>query len=171
MEPKISGTDLYAGGEFTTAGGGSASKIARWNGSSWSPLGSGMNDRVNAIALSGNGDLYAGGRFTTAGGVSANKIAKWNGSGWSALGAGLTSGIQSQVNTIVISEALFTRVGSLLLQEVFRQTISPCGNGSSWSPLGSGIVGAVDALAISGKRHSYVGGDFISAGEVRRLIT
>lgn len=33
---------LYAGGAFTTAGGNSASLIASWNGSVWSPLGSGL---------------------------------------------------------------------------------------------------------------------------------
>src|SRR5262249_12620255 len=38
-----------------------------WNGSSWSALGSGMNDTVAALAVSGS-DLYAGGYFTTAGG-------------------------------------------------------------------------------------------------------
>jgi len=33
---------LIAGGAFTTAGGVDANKIASWDGSSWSPLGSGM---------------------------------------------------------------------------------------------------------------------------------
>src|SRR5205823_6515691 len=67
----VSGSDLYAGGLFTTAGGGLANNIAKWNGSSWTALGSGMNDWVEALAVSGS-DLYAGGNFTTAGGkVSA----------------------------------------------------------------------------------------------------
>ena len=38
----VSGSALYAGGYFTTAGGTSANYIAQWNGSSWSALGSGM---------------------------------------------------------------------------------------------------------------------------------
>ena len=85
----VSGSDLYAGGDFTTAGGSAANRIAKWNGSSWSALGSGMNRRcVNALAVSGS-DLYAGGSFTTAGGSAANYIAKWNGSSWSALGSGV----------------------------------------------------------------------------------
>jgi hypothetical protein len=57
---------LYAGGYFTTAGGSAANNIAQWNGSSWSALGSGVNDSVFALAVSGS-TLYAGGGFTTAG--------------------------------------------------------------------------------------------------------
>jgi hypothetical protein len=63
----VSGNDLYVGGDFTTAGGNPANRIAKCDGSSWSALGSGMNGEVRALALSGNG-LYAAGSFTTAGG-------------------------------------------------------------------------------------------------------
>ena len=42
----VSGSTLYAGGDFTTAGGNAANYIAQWNGSSWSALGSGMNSSV-----------------------------------------------------------------------------------------------------------------------------
>ena len=38
----VSGTNLYAGGDFTTAGGVTANNIAKWDGSAWSALGSGM---------------------------------------------------------------------------------------------------------------------------------
>ena len=38
----VSGGTLYAGGNFTTAGGSAANYIAQWNGSSWSALGSGI---------------------------------------------------------------------------------------------------------------------------------
>jgi len=70
------------------AGDVSANYIAKWDGSSWSALGSGMNGPVYALALSGT-NLYAGGAFTMAGGASANRIAKWDGSSWSALGSGM----------------------------------------------------------------------------------
>src|SRR5438477_5200739 len=73
----VSGSDLYAGGEFTTAGGTAANYIAKWDGSSWSALGSGMNGAsdgflpyVNALAESGS-NVYAGGCFTAAGGSAA----------------------------------------------------------------------------------------------------
>src|SRR5262249_34084660 len=43
--------NLYAGGVFTTAGGVVANNIARWNGTSWAALGSGMDSYVSALAL------------------------------------------------------------------------------------------------------------------------
>jgi hypothetical protein len=63
----VSGNTLYAGGEFSKAGGNAANSIAQWDGSNWSALGSGMNDQVTALVVSGKA-LYAGGYFTMAGG-------------------------------------------------------------------------------------------------------
>src|SRR5207247_1980432 len=65
--------------------------IARWNGSTWAPLGTGMLDHVRALAVLPNGDLVAGGYFIAAGGVSARNIARWNGSTWAPLGTGVNS--------------------------------------------------------------------------------
>src|SRR5881397_1921638 len=47
---------------FTTADGVLVNNIAKWSGSNWSCLGSGMNSSVHALAVSGR-DLYAGGRL------------------------------------------------------------------------------------------------------------
>jgi len=70
---------LYAGGNFTTAGGTPANFIARWNGAEWRSLGGGMNDHVGVLAFVPDGSLYAGGAFTLAGGKSSSHIAKWIG--------------------------------------------------------------------------------------------
>lgn len=51
--------DIVAGGDFTTAGGVPASRIARWDGASWSALGTGMNDSVYALSVLPTGDLVA----------------------------------------------------------------------------------------------------------------
>ncbi len=85
---------LYAAGSFTLAGGLPANRIARWDGTNWTPLDVGLNGTAYALAFSGS-DLYTGGAFTTAGGFAANKIAKWNGRFWSALGSG--SGVSNGV--------------------------------------------------------------------------
>src|SRR5437867_3808936 len=165
----VSGSDLYAGGYFTAAGGGAATNIAKWNGSSWSALGSGIGGSVYALAVSGS-DLYAGGYFTAAGGSSANRIAKWNGSSWSALGSGLgrPPGYPVYVYALVVSGSdlyaggQFTTAGGSAASSIAKW------NGSSWSALGSGIGGgvygsAVYALAVSGS-DLYAGGYFTTAG-------
>jgi alpha-tubulin suppressor-like RCC1 family protein len=158
--------NLYAGGFFSNAGGVSAKNIAKWNGSTWGALGSGMNNSVSALLVSGT-DLYAGGDFTTAGGVSVNKIAKWNGSGWSALGSGV-SGSYSSVRALagsgtnVYVGGSFTTAGAVSANRVAKW------DGNAWSALGSGVSGSnndVSALAVSGT-DLYVGGDFSTAGGV-----
>jgi len=90
------GPALYAGGDISTAGGGSANGIAKWNGHTWAPLGSGIDFAVDALAVFDDGSspaLYAGGNFSTAGGVLAHNIARWDGRSWSELGAGLPTSI------------------------------------------------------------------------------
>ena len=64
------GPALHAGGDFTTAGGVAANRIARWDGgTSWSPLGSGTNAPVAALLVFDDGTgpaLIAGGPFSSA---------------------------------------------------------------------------------------------------------
>lgn len=79
--------NLYIGGEFTSAGNVIANHVAKWNGSSWSPLGSGVNNTVYTLAILGT-NLYVGGDFTMAGDIAVNYLAKWDGKKWSALGQG-----------------------------------------------------------------------------------
>lgn len=96
-----SGSTLYAGGNFSTAGGVAVNRIAKWNGSEWStlegPAAVGVSGEVRAIEFFNDGTgeaLYAAGSFVTAGGVTANRIAKWNGTEWSALDGPESTGIE-----------------------------------------------------------------------------
>lgn len=86
------GTNLYAGGIFTLAGQTNASMVARFDGTNWNPLGSGVavanSPVVNALAMGSNDDVFVGGSFTFAGNVSTINIAHWDGANWSALGNG-----------------------------------------------------------------------------------
>ena len=96
--------NLYAGGTFTTIGGVTANRVAKWNGTIWTPLGNGTNGNVSTLALDPSGNLYVGGAFTTAGDVTANRIAMWNGSSWSDLGGGMDN---------TVSTLAFDRSGNL----------------------------------------------------------
>ncbi|MFY9341319.1 MAG: hypothetical protein WAT39_02435 [Planctomycetota bacterium] len=151
--------DLVAGGEFTFAGGVSANSIARWDGATWSPLGSGVSTfgapaAVSALATLPNGDLVAGGNFMTAGGVTANGLARWNGTAWSAFGSGLASSYT----------ALTTMPNGDLVAAAF-QSIERW-NGTTWSTLASAMPGYVKSLAPLPNGDLVAGGDFLSIAGV-----
>ena len=176
------GPALYAGGYFHTAGGAPAASIAKWDGSSWSPVGGGIvggtpafPDGISALTVfdDGNGSaLYAGGSFGQAGGVPAIAIAKWDGVSWSAVGGGIYgpvyafSVLDDGGGPALYCGGLFTNVGGIVARDVVRW------DGASWSALGSGINNQlsnfVRALASfdSGAGSSlFAGGSFtIAAG-------
>ena len=164
------GPALYAAGDFTTAGGTPAKRVARWDGSSWSPLGHGLSSWAAAFATfdDGGGDaLYVGGQFATAGGTAVNGVAKWDGSTWSALGSG-TSG---QVLALAVHDdgsgpalfagGAFTFAGGIAAERIAKW------DGSAWSTVGGGFGNAVIMLSVyddGGGPQLYAGGDFTSAG-------
>ena len=85
------GNDLYVAGEFSRIGGVSANKIARWDGTNWTALGSGvLGNYVRALCVH-QGQLCVGGLFTNAGGVLASNVVRWNGRQWSPLSEGVNS--------------------------------------------------------------------------------
>src|SRR5579859_987626 len=100
----VTGTVVYAGGDFTSASNSgspvlAAAHVARWDAvhDHWSALGHGatpttsaLNGRVLALAVLGNA-VYVGGQFTDAAGLAAaDYVAQWNAASllWSSLGHG-----------------------------------------------------------------------------------
>ncbi|GAB3857174.1 hypothetical protein GCM10028822_30450 [Hymenobacter terrigena] len=157
--------DVYVGGNFTQAGGLAASRIARWNGTAWSALGTGLNSTVSSLAVAGNGDVYAGGSFTQAGGVPANCVAKWNGTTWSALGAGAAYGIPN-ITALAIAPNGDVYTGASGYNGGGAARVAKW-NGTTWSPVGTGMgTGNVLAMAVSPNGDVYVGGQFSQAGGV-----
>ncbi len=168
------GTDLYAGGNFVLANQGdpaTVNRIARWDGSSWHPLGSdggaGANSFVNALAVA-DGRLYAGGTFSqvnVGAAQAATGIAAWDGSQWSTVGGGVNGAVRA---LMVDREQLyvggqFTQAGSVNASNLAHWT------GSDWVPLAAGVDGAVGALAVPdpglpGQNLLVAGGEFATAG-------
>src|SRR6185436_10069684 len=151
------GTNLYAGGFFSAMGGVTARYIARWNGSAWSAVGSGMDDIVYTLTTF-RGNLYAGGSFLYAGGAQARYVARWNGSSWSPLAGGLNYG----VNGLAVDGTNQNEGGDYLyvggnFSGAFNagDVLIPAGyvarwEGSFWSAVGNGINNTVDAVAVAG---------------------
>jgi hypothetical protein len=81
-----------------------AYQIAKWNGTNWSSVGTGINPEaypiccdygdgssysfVKSMAVY-NGALYATGRFDSCGAIATNNIAKWNGTNWTNMNQGI----------------------------------------------------------------------------------
>ncbi len=213
------GPALCAGGGFVTAGGLSVNGIARWNGSAWSALGSGVtNGAVHTLLGFDDGSgpaLYAGGDFEMMDGQFALGLAKWDGTSWIPLGSatgfdfrtlaafgdsggpalyaggyfpGLGThirksqsaawttpdgGTDGEVDALVVfddgsGEALyvggyFTLAGGIAATNIARW------DGETWRALGSGIGGQVDALCTFDDGSGpalYAAGSFTSAGGV-----
>src|SRR5207249_3332646 len=140
----------YAAGVFATAGGASASNIARWNGMTWSPLGSGTDGQVNALAvLDDDGDgpnppaMYVAGLFTIAGGVTVNRVARWDGTAWSAV----SGGMNGEVATLFVFDPdaegslpakLYAGGNFTLAGGVSTPNRVAAWDGTMWSTVGSG---------------------------------
>jgi hypothetical protein len=87
---------LYAGGQFSSAGGVPVANIARWDGAAWYPVGNGLGQPFNSpvrALTSYRGDLYAGGSFGGSFGPGGNvlmaNIGRWDGSAWHPLDNGI----------------------------------------------------------------------------------
>jgi hypothetical protein len=160
--------ELIAAGSFTIADGEPADHIARWNGETWRPVGTGMNGEVYALTVY-KGDLIAAGHFTMAGGVRANNIARWDGKRWHPLGRGLERGLVvdwekdwgvlalTTYNGELIAGGGFNMAGGVEAHRIARW------NGATWQPLGARVNGIVWSLTaydggwVTGGRISAVG--------------
>lgn len=144
------GEHLYAGGRFLEIGGVDANHIAKWNGTTWEPLGSGIAGDppfVQILSMTvyddGSGPaLIAGGSFTSAGGVPALRVAKWDGTQWQALGSGLNNAVQELIvfddgtgkGSQLYAIGNFTATGNgTPVSHIARWT------GSEWEPVGTGL--------------------------------
>jgi hypothetical protein len=181
---------VVAGGGFTTAGGSSIARIASWDGTAWSGLGTGMpSGTIYALmnwdadgSGAGNALLIAGGSFTNAGGVSVANLAAWDGTSWSNLGGGVAGQVSSITNwdrdgsgpllPVLVVSGQFTIAGGVPATRIAQW------DGTSWSALGAGLnIGASTLRSHDpdgdGPLHSVLvaGGQFSQAGGVPRPYT
>lgn len=78
---------VVIGGSFTNIGDANGDFIVRWDGTSYSSVGGGLNGDVFALDIDAVGKIYALGYFTSAGGdVNANRVAVFDGANWGAIG-------------------------------------------------------------------------------------
>jgi hypothetical protein len=175
------GPALFATGRFRIAGGTTANCIAKWDGRTWSPLGSGLSGGANGtfgaslvVFDDGQGPaLFVVGNFTHAGGLRVGGVAKWDGRTWLALGGGLAGGVLQTAGLgmtvfdngggpalYVCGE--FNRAGGVTANNVARW------DGQFWSPLAAGVCcNWAEALAVFDDGTGpalYMTGFFTSSG-------
>lgn len=159
------GGKLYAGGSISRVGTVFTNGIASWDGTHWSPLGSGVGGQssfgVSGIISDGE-SLIVSGIYETAGGIPAHNIARWNGNQWHAYGDGCNGGLNGvalfQSGIAILGD--FTSAGDVPAQGV------AVWDGAAWSGIGAvgqGMDQDVDALAVF-NGDVYAGGWFTNAG-------
>jgi hypothetical protein len=168
---------LYAAGAFTTAGSNTGLNIAKWNGTSWSALGTGIptgtgvfvNSYVASLAMY-DGKLFAGGFFNQVGNIYTTCIGQWNGSGWDSVGSGISASFGGTVFALAVFNnelyvgGTFYDAGGNPANGIARW------NGTSWSTVGTGVgIGGMNYGVRSFAIYDsalYVGGIFPTAGGI-----
>jgi len=165
----VSGTTVYAGGDFTTVNGGTprnyiaALDATTGNATAWNPN---PNAHVNTIVVNGSA-VYASGNFTTIGGQNRNYIAALDATTGNSIA--WNPNADNVVSTLAVSGSavytggIFTNTGGAA-RNYIAALDATTGNSTAWNPNADNVVGA---LAVSGNL-LYVGGYFTTIGGVSR---
>jgi hypothetical protein len=155
--------NFYVAGDLQLPNLPNTKGVAKWDGTSWTSLASGVDGPINTMVTSSSGQLYIGGNFTKVNNVSANYFARWDGSSWAALGSGFTgdgySGITSSVADAlgnVYVAGSFTTAGVVSDKNIVKW------NGSSWTTLATDMT--VTALTVDSAGNLYAAGFFDAGG-------
>jgi hypothetical protein len=159
------GSNLYiAGDKSFICDGVDMVGIAKWNGSAWSAVGSGITGPYSTDTIFDlfeyGGNLWAGGRFDTIGGVTSESVGQWNGSSWASTGVGLDNGgSQSSLlrfasfGSDLVIAGDFTSIDGVTAKNIASW------NGSNWAAFGTGLNAGVYA-ACEWNGTLYAGGAF-----------
>jgi cysteine-rich repeat protein len=124
------GSDIYVAGSFATAGGVTASNVAKWDGFAWSALGAGTPEVVQSLATDGT-RLYAGG---------PGFVMQWDGVAWTTLWDYLVDAEPgdpfTEVRELLALDGKLYAAGA----KIGGATGLARWDGTRWSPLGSGLA-------------------------------
>lgn len=158
----VDATDnLYIGGQFHLVGNTVAAGVAKWDGQSWSAMGTDAGSAIRAFAVNGT-EVYAGGRFVIGGNTKVG-VAKWDGQTWQQLGQLGLSPMSDVLALTIMNGDVYAGGDFVTIDGVAANRIARW-DGAHWHALGTGLNASVQALAgLNGKL--YVGGWFTTAGD------
>jgi hypothetical protein len=140
--------NLYAAGSFTSSTG--YRYVAKWNGTSWSELGTGnnalnANSAISTICIDSMGNIYAGGAFTNTNGKVY--VSKWNGSNWSEFGNSNIdqsnfAGAFPTIDVLAADKNGTIFAGGNIRNNSNNFVLRKC-NGGGWLEVGQGAYGNV----------------------------
>ena len=160
--------DIYAGGNFATAGGSTVNNLAYYDQSTsqWTAVGGGTDGIVQDLTFDLDGNLWIVGAFTQAGAVTRNYIAYHDGSSWNSVGSG--PGLNNVAYAVAVDNSGNVVIGGSFTAEnggtAGDLDYIASWDGSSYTELGDGTNGNVLALAIGADGSIYAGGTFTQAG-------
>ena len=166
---------LYVGGNFTFLDTMPSHTVAKWNGSTWSPVGIGEVGCGGACPpafsiIRYNGELYAGGFFSNMDASPDTKgIAKWNGTNWVSVGGGMNYNYVSELN--IFNGKLYACGGFDTAGNVHASNIAVW-NDTVWSPVANDTSWNGDIIAMAVYNGElYIGGNFydFSPGGIWRI--
>lgn len=155
---------IYAGGDASFAG---VTNLARWNGTSWTSIGTVAGGSVEAITIGPDGIVYVGGSFTSIAGVAnTNKIARYNPatSTWSALSTSTPNSIVYALEVDrqgnVYAGGAFTAIGATTTNYIAVWSATT----GAWGPLVNDLDGGVLDMMFGPSGNLYVVGAFTTPG-------
>lgn len=162
--------DLIVGGDFTQVGQIAARSIARWDGSEWHAMGTGLHGEVLALEVY-SGQLIAGVQpaywDTSSHPVpdTTTWIAKWDGSSWIDLEFPDTTA--GDFHDFTIWDGKLVVAGMFEVANGAPSNHVAAWNGVSWEPLGGGLQetssGMVWSLAVYQDDLYAMGGSIVNA--------
>jgi len=154
--------ELYVGGNILNIKGITTKGIARWNGTQWRSVRSGITGGwrdVSAMAVYKN-ELYIGGTFTGVDSQLCLGVAKWNGNTWSPVGAGLAAGsggggvggmVVDSVKNVLYLVGGFQYAGGIKVNGVAQW------DGTNWDSVGSPITNGGTGICMY-RNKLFIGG-------------
>ncbi|MGN6110130.1 MAG: hypothetical protein ACTHU0_33800 [Kofleriaceae bacterium] len=155
------GSTVYLGGHFSDAAGLAARNVVAWNGTDYVALGDGIEGRVPALAIDGDGALWAVGSVDAAG-VVTSRLYRWTGSAWQVMPGLIDHEVLDLqfVGGDAIVVGTFGHAGDAAARGVARF------DGAAWHAVGAGLTAGFAATVAPTPDGFCVGGQFTMIGGV-----